>query len=390
MKNISNSGVDSASSTPTFWQKTKAFLNKTLNAMTFGIFGTIVVGAIVQSIGVVLGIDVLSVRVASVLTSLLGMGIGLSIGLALKVDGLKLVMLSVAGGIATLLKIDFNLNGWFDPTKSSNNPITAYIVVIAVYFLLQTLFKKKTAYDLFFIPLLTVLGAVLAAFLISWPIDRLMEAIYSTIRFFMNLEPYTTSAFIALIFGILLTLPFISSAGVAIAVFSVPFGVGNSLAIPDPIAIAAMCAAVIGCSAQMVGFSIQTIRKNDIGTIFTVGLASSMFQFKNIIKKPTTWLPTLIASFVLAPLSYFIFSGYEWFIASIPVGHQFSAVWAGMGTSGIVGQLQTLTIGQYSLNAWLFVGSQVLFPAVLVYWLDMLFIKMNWYTENDLILDTAL
>src|SRR5690606_5398102 len=113
------------------------------------------------------------------------------------------------------------------------------------------------------------------------------------------------------------TLPFISSAGVAIAVFSVPFGVGNALAIPDPIAIAAMCAAVIGCSAQMVGFSIQTIRKNDIGTIFTVGLASSMFQFKNIVKKPITWVPTLVASFVLAPLSYFIFSGYEWFISSI-------------------------------------------------------------------------
>src|SRR5690606_4780802 len=180
----------------------------------------------------------------------------------------------------------------------------------------------------FFIPLLTVLGAILAAFLISWPIDRLMEAIYSTIRFFMNLEPYTTSAFIALIFGILLTLPFISSAGVAIAVFSVPFGVGNAMAIPDPIAIAAMCAAAIGCSTQMVGFSVQTIRKNNAGAIFTVGLASSMFQFKNILKKPIVWVPTLLASFILAPISYFIFDGYDWFIASIPVGHQFSAVWA--------------------------------------------------------------
>lgn len=390
MEKSSNMGVDLASSTPTFWNKVKTFLSKTLNGMTFGIFGTIVVGAIIQTLGIITGIDVLNLRVAPVLTSLLGMGIGLSIGLSLKVDGLKLIMLSVAGGIGTLVKIDFSMPGWFDPVKVSNNPITAYFVVIGAYFAIQAIFRKKTAYDLFFIPIVGILAAVLVTYLISWPIDRFMEMIYSTIKFFMQLEPFVTSAFVALIFGILLTLPFISSAGVAIAVFSVPFGVGNALAIPDPIAIAAMCAAAIGCSTQMVGFSVQTLRKNNPGSIFTVGLASSMFQFKNVMRKPIVWAPTLIASFILAPLSYFIFDGYQWFINLIPVGHQFSAVWAGMGTSGLVGILQPLTITNFSLDGWLFVSSMILFPLVLVFWLDVVFIKLNWYTENDLILDANL
>jgi uncharacterized membrane protein len=390
MEKSSNMGVDLASSTPTFWNKVKTFLYKTLNGMTFGIFGTIVVGAIIQTLGIITGIDVLNLRVAPVLTSLLGMGIGLSIGLSLKVDGLKLIMLSVAGGIGTLVKIDFSMPGWFDPVKVSNNPITAYFVVIGAYFAIQAIFRKKTAYDLFFIPIVGILSAVLVTYLISWPIDRFMEMIYSTIKFFMQLEPFVTSAFVALIFGILLTLPFISSAGVAIAVFSVPFGVGNALAIPDPIAIAAMCAAAIGCSTQMVGFSVQTLRKNNLGSIFTVGLASSMFQFKNVMRKPIVWAPTLIASFILAPLSYFIFDGYQWFINLIPVGHQFSAVWAGMGTSGLVGILQPLTITNFSLDGWLFVSSMILFPLVLVFWLDVVFIKLNWYTENDLILDANL
>ncbi|OED59622.1 PTS transporter subunit IIC [Acholeplasma laidlawii] len=390
MEKSSNMGVDLASSTPTFWNKVKTFLSKTLNGMTFGIFGTIVVGAIIQTLGIITGIDVLNLRVAPVLTSLLGMGIGLSIGLSLKVDGLKLIMLSVAGGIGTLVKIDFSMPGWFDPVKVSNNPITAYFVVIGAYFAIQAIFRKKTAYDLFFIPIVGILAAVLVTYLISWPIDRFMEMIYSTIKFFMQLEPFVTSAFVALIFGILLTLPFISSAGVAIAVFSVPFGVGNALAIPDPIAIAAMCAAAIGCSTQMVGFSVQTLRKNNLGSIFTVGLASSMFQFKNVMRKPIVWAPTLIASFILAPLSYFIFDGYQWFINLIPVGHQFSAVWAGMGTSGLVGILQPLTITNFSLDGWLFVSSMILFPLVLVFWLDVVFIKLNWYTENDLILDANL
>lgn len=390
MEKSTNMGVDLASSTPTFWNKVKTFLSKTLNGMTFGIFGTIVVGAIIQTLGIITGIDVLNLRVAPVLTSLLGMGIGLSIGLSLKVDGLKLIMLSVAGGIGTLVKIDFSMPGWFDPVKVSNNPITAYFVVIGAYFAIQAIFRKKTAYDLFFIPIVGILAAVLVTYLISWPIDRFMEMIYSTIKFFMQLEPFVTSAFVALIFGILLTLPFISSAGVAIAVFSVPFGVGNALAIPDPIAIAAMCAAAIGCSTQMVGFSVQTLRKNNLGSIFTVGLASSMFQFKNVMRKPIVWAPTLIASFILAPLSYFIFDGYQWFINLIPVGHQFSAVWAGMGTSGLVGILQPLTITNFSLDGWLFVSSMILFPLVLVFWLDVVFIKLNWYTENDLILDANL
>lgn len=373
-----------------YGKRVKKFLYTTLNAMTFGIFGTIVVGAIIQTLGTILGlagilpeVNVLNGRVAPILTSLLGMGIGLSIGLSLKLTGLKLVMISVAGGISTLLKVDFSLPGWFNANTPTNNPITAYFVVISVYFVIEAIFRKKTVYDLFFIPVVGVLAAVLACYVFSWPIEQLMELIYATIRFFMNIEPYTTSAFVALIFGILLTLPFISSAGVAAVIFTLPFS--NN----DPIAIIAMCAAVVGCTAQMVGFSIQTIRKNDIGTIFTIGLASSMFQFKNVMKKPMTWVPTLIASFVLAPLCYVIFDGYQWFIDGA-ITNASPQLWPGMGSSGLVGQLLTLSTANFSGTAWLFVGAQIVFPALLVFGLDVLFIKMKWYSEDDLILDTTL
>lgn len=373
-----------------YGKRVKKFLYTTLNAMTFGIFGTIVVGAIIQTLGTILGlagilpeVNVLNGRVAPILTSLLGMGIGLSIGLSLKLTGLKLVMISVAGGISTLLKVDFSLPGWFNANTPTNNPVTAYFVVISVYFVIEAIFRKKTVYDLFFIPVVGVLAAVLACYVFSWPIEQLMELIYATIRFFMNIEPYTTSAFVALIFGILLTLPFISSAGVAAVIFTLPFS--NN----DPIAIIAMCAAVVGCTAQMVGFSIQTIRKNDIGTIFTIGLASSMFQFKNVMKKPMTWVPTLIASFVLAPLCYVIFDGYQWFIDGA-ITNASPQLWPGMGSSGLVGQLLTLSTANFSGTAWLFVGAQIVFPALLVFGLDVLFIKMKWYSEDDLILDTTL
>ncbi len=358
----------------------KEFMLDSLNGMTFGIFGTIVIGAIFQTIGIIFNIGILENRVYTILVQSLGAGIGLSIGLSLKQDGLKLIMLAVSGAIATLLKIDFNLPGFYNPDVIPNNPITAYIVVVLVYLVLNTIFNKKTVYDLFFIPIVGVLSAVLFTFLVSWPIDQLMNLIYQMIAFFMNLEPYSTSAFISLIFGILLTLPFISSAGVAVAVFAVPFQAN------DQAAIIAMMAALIGCTTQMIGFSVQTLRKNNIGSIFTIGLASSMFHFKNILKKPTTWLPTLIISFVLAPISYLVFDKYNWFINSIPLINEYSSVWAGMGSSGLVGQLQVLSIAKYSNISWLFTISLILSSALLVFLLDELFIKLNWYQDTDLIL----
>lgn len=64
------------------------------------------------------------------------MGIGLSIGLLLKVDGLKFIMLFVVGGIGIFVKIDFSMFGWFDLVKVLNNLIIVYFVVIGVYFVI--------------------------------------------------------------------------------------------------------------------------------------------------------------------------------------------------------------------------------------------------------------
>lgn len=386
-KNISNDKL----------KRVKDFLYTTLNSMTFGIFGTIVVGAIIGTLGTILVYIGLPseynvfARVSGILTALTGAGIGLSIALGLKVSGLKLVMITVAGGIATMLKIDFSLPGFYgDMNLSSPNPITAYFVVIITYFIIESIFKKKTNYDLFFIPIVGVLGAVLASYIVSWPIDRLMFLIGQMISFFIDIEPFTTSAFIGLIFGILLTLPFISSAGVAVAVFSVSYPLYPTQTV------IAMAAAVVGCSAQMIGFAVQSARKNNAGTIFSIALASSMFQFKNIMKKPLVWVPTLITSLLLPPITYLIFGGYDWLIqtfAELSANGELASghfVWPGMGSSGLVGQLQTLAISEFNVQSVLFVLVQVSFPAGLVFALDSLFLKLNLYKAEDLVLDATL
>ncbi|CCV64642.1 conserved hypothetical protein [Alteracholeplasma palmae J233] len=347
----------------------------TLNGMTYGIFATIVAGTILKQLGELIGFEVLATSINTRLSLLTGVGIGISMAMSLKLKGLKFIILSIAGGISTSFVVDFSKPGFYDINAPlSNNPITVYLVVLLTYIVIEKLFKKEKAYDLFLIPLVGILIAVLNTYIVSYPIERLMTLIYFVIEKSLLIEPYTTSALIALIFGVLITVPFVSSAGIAIAVFSKPYMEGNTMVL------IAMGAAVVGTTAQMIGLAYQS-RKNNIGSILSIGLASSMFQFKNIVKKPVIWLPTLFISFILGPINYLIFSNS--IFKNTPQG-------AGMGSSGLVGQLQTLSVNNYSLMSVLFVVSQIMFPLILIIIIDYLCIKRKIYLESDFNLETDL
>ena len=99
-----------------------------------------------------------------------------------------------------------------------------------------------------------------------------------------------------------------------------------------------------------------------------------MLQFKNIIKKPIIWLPTIIASAILGPISTCL----------LKVECMGSS--AGMGTAGLVGQIGTIsTMGVGSWQAWVGIFVlQIIAPAVLVFFIDLLFRKLGWIKEGDL------
>jgi len=109
------------------------------------------------------------------------------------------------------------------------------------------------------------------------------------------------------------------------------------MVLTGPISSAALCvmmgldglaagAAVAGCCAQMVGFAAMSFKENRWGGFIAQGLGTSMLQFPNILKRPHIWLPPILASMVVGPLSTSVF-----FMTNTPTG-------AGMGTSGLVGQ----------------------------------------------------
>lgn len=335
-----------------FWQKFIQYLVKTTNGMAYGLFATLIIGTIIGSLGRFFPAEsFFATHIATlskVLTILMGVGIGMGIALSLKLDGLKMITASVAGAITTYPSMLAGKPG---------DPLGVYIVVVLTILLLNLILKKKTPIDIILIPLVGVIVSYTLAAIIRDPIFLVTKAVGNMIQTATTYQPFIMGIVIAVLMGMALTAP-ISSAAIAMML---------------PIGGIAFGASVVGCSAQMIGFAIMSRKDNSFGVCVSVGVGTSMLQFKNIIRKPIIWLPTIIVSAILGP------------IATTVLATQCSNVGAGMGTSGLVGPLETLATMNYTNNAWLSVILlMVVGPALLVWIIDLFFRKKNWIVAGDL------
>lgn len=325
------------------------FFITSFNGMALGLFSTLIIGVIIGQIASVLnhisflknigdGLTVLS----SFLKSFMGLGIGIGMAVSLKLDGLKLVVAGIAGGIAT---------------KLYNDPMVAYISVCAVYFFFIYILKHKTPVDIIIVPFTGTIMAFLTSFLIGGTVADIMSALGKFIQISTELHPLLMGAVIAVVMGMALTAP-ISSAAIAISISLGGIAGGAS---------------VVGCSVQMLGFAIMSRKDNNIGTVISVAIGTSMLQFKNILKKPIIWLPTIIVSAILGPISTLLFK-----TKTSPIG-------SGMGTSGLVGQMATIEAMGSNVAAYLAILIlQIILPLILVLIIDLIFRKKKWILPGDL------
>lgn len=347
--------------------KPKTFIMTTLNGMVYGLFATLIIGVIIQQIGALINVEIIEITLAKSLMALMGVGIGMGIALSLKMDGLKMVVASVMGGIATSFKVTF-ASGVIIGTN--NDPVTVYLVVVLGILFLKYVLVKKTPVDILLVPLVGVFVAFLITLTISAPITYILSLIQQGISelsaIMLNAYNGTGTPFeyfvaismamiIAVIMGMLLTSP-ISSAAIAISISL--GGIAGGVAL-------------IGCSVQMIGFAVQSRKDNNIGMVLSIAFGTSMLQFKNILKKPIVWLPTIITSAIMAP------------IMLLTLGMETTKYGAGMGTSGFVGQLQTLLEMNYSLRAWLTIIVTIAGAALIVYGFDKVFRRFNLYGDGD-------
>jgi uncharacterized membrane protein len=331
------------------------FFLTSMNGMVYGLFATLIISVILNQLGLLLNIQLSETvnlgteitKVSGIVRSFLGVGIGVGIAWALKLQGLKLIGAMVIGGLSTASGLALRAD-----------PLVAYVTTISALIVIEFLFKKKTPFDIILIPLVSIFFGTIFTLLYFQPISSIASAIGEFVNSATTLQPILMGVVVSVLMGIILTSPF-SSAGIAIS-----FGISGL----------AGGAAVVGCAVHMLGFAVMGRKDNDVGTTISVGLGTSMLQFKNAMKKPMLWLPVIIVSAILGPLSTTVFLTLT------------DAVGAGMGTSGLVGQFATLAAMDDNLVGALlsiFV-LQIFLPILLVWLVDGYARKAKWYQVGDL------
>lgn len=179
------------------------------------------------------------------------------------------------------------------------------------------LVSKRTPLDIIVTPFVTIVIGVLVSFLIAPPIGKLAVALGTLVMKATALQPFLMGIFVSALMGIILTLP-ISSAAICAGLGLVGLAGG---------------AAVAGCCAHMVGFAVASYRENKLEGLLSQGLGTSMLQVPNLVRKPILWMPAVVASIVNGPIATCVFK----------LQMNGAAINSGMGTSGLCGQIGLIT-----------------------------------------------
>lgn len=288
-----------------------------LSGMALGLFATLIIGTILEQIGgLVTGtVGTYIILVASVAKSLTGAGIGVGMAFKYKMSPLVGVSAAVAGMVgafASKLVAGAVVTDAGMLYSGPGDPLAAFI---AAFFAIQagSLISGKTKLDILLTPAVSIIVGSAAGIFIGPPASKVTTYIGEIITWGMERQPVLMGIVVSVVMGICLTLPISSAAiGIILGLSGIAGG-----------------AAVVGCSAQMVGFAVASYRENKFGGLLAQGVGTSMLQMPNIVRHPQIWIPPIITSAILGPIS------------SAVLKMECYASGSGMGTSGLVGQFMT-------------------------------------------------
>ena len=337
-----------------------------LSGMALGLFATLIVGTILAQIAALIPgqIGYFVGAAASLAKALTGAGIGVGIAAKYKRAPLVTVSCAVAGLvgafsakiIAGTVLTDGNVL-----LAGPGEPLGAFLAAFTAAEI-GALVSGKTKLDILLTPVCCIASGSAVGLLIGTPISNMMTALGSLINWGTVQQPVLMGIVVSAVMGMALTLP-ISSAAIGVIL-----GLSGTAA----------GAACIGCCAQMIGFAVISYRENRFGGLIAQGIGTSMLQMPNIVKRPLIWLPAILASAALGPVSTLL-------------GMQCNATGAGMGTSGLIGPIMTYQ----TMTAAGTAPTRVLIEIALLYFvapaaLSLAFAepmrKLGWIREGDLTL----
>ena len=210
---------------------------------------------------------------------------------------------------------------------------------------------------------MTILAGGFIGLLVGPPLNMFMTWLGEVINSATVLAPLPMGIIVSVLVGMALTLP-ISSAALCIMMGLSGLAAG---------------AAVAGCCANMIGFAVMSFKENGWGGLLAQGLGTSMLQVPNILRRPQIWLPPIIASAIVGPISTIVFQ-----MTNTPTG-------AGMGTSGLVGQFGAWAAMSSTTPAPMLIFEIILvhfvLPAVITLIFAAILRRAGWIRPQDLKLE---
>ena len=281
---------------------------KILNGMALGLFSSLIIGLILKQIGTVANIEHL-INFGTIAQFMMGPAIGAGVAYSIGAPPLSIFAATIVGaiGAGTINPLD---GGGFG--VSIGEPVGALISSLIATELSKRV-QGKTKVDIVLVPAVAIIAGGFTGVYISPIISESMKIIGNIINISTQQSPIPMGLLVSVIMGILLTLP-ISSAAIAISLGLSGLAAG---------------AGVVGCASHMIGFAVMSYRENGFGGFLAQGLGTSMIQIANIIRNPKIFIPPIITSAILGPISTTVFK------------MEADKVGAGMGTSGLVGQFST-------------------------------------------------
>ena len=383
----------------------KRYAIDAMGAMALGLFASLLIGTIIKTLAENVGTTGLMAVLASVTdpgelaakvaglstwnhfcwilwqignyaTMVTGVAMAAAIGYALDAPPLVLFSLCAVGQATNTL-------------GGSGGPLAVlFVAIIACE--VGKLVSKETKIDILVTPAVTIIVGVGCAMVLAPIFKTICDSLGTFIGWATNLQPFFMGIIISVVVGVVLTLP-ISSAAICAAVGisggavlagvldgSTSMGVWNGLALAGG-------AATVGCCCNMLGFAVISYPDNGVGGLVAQGLGTSMLQVPNLMRKPVLWIPPVLTSAILGPVSTCIFQ----------LRNNGAAISSGMGTAGLVGPIGIITGWSnmpegYAVGAFDWLGMILVcfvLPVLLSWAIGKFMRKKGWIKEGDLKVD---
>ena len=340
-----------------------------LGAMAQGLFCSLLIGTIINTIGSQFHIPFLTNPVATVAgaeytvgglaSAMSGPAMAVAIGSALHCPPLVLFSLITVGFASNAL-------------GGAGGPLAVLFVAIISAEIGKAV-SKETRVDILVTPMVTIFAGVGLSALLAPALGKAAMSLGNLIMWATELQPFLMGILVSVLVGIALTLP-ISSAAICAALGLTGLAGG---------------AAVAGCCAQMVGFAVMSFPENKWGGLVSQGIGTSMLQMGNIVRNPWIWLPPTLTAAITGPIATCLFR--------LEMNDPASAVASGMGTCGLVGQIGVYTGWvkdvaegtKAAITAFDWIGLILIcfvLPAVLCPLINMGCRKLGWVKDGDMTL----